>query len=737
MKMSVTCICFLIVFGNISLLEIQALQNPDRKTDEQGSGIIPDPAPIFYNGKPLNQLIRDWTDHRMDFRVFIEIGGERVTRELVRSLRNQSVADDLRRNAIFVFANLRDQALEALPLLKELMNGSDAQMRADAISAVMMIDPYLVELTKPPFLQLLDEGSSLVLGLADNHLKHWSDSIIGDLLTRLGNPNYPAEGKILILKMLGNYRAWSDPVNKELETVFRSLRSHPDERVRAFSAWHLFLAKQAPTGEVVQAFSGLLNYPDVHARIDATYWLLKLARNRDSSSAAVAAVPVLTTALHDADGSVRLGAASALAKIGPHAMKAVSELIAVLRQPIEPEETPPKINLWRKEKTPRTEAAVALGLILAKPKLSGESDGPIHPTASPRMNRDEHLMETVDLLVEIFKNPNESEFLREQIGWALGRIGPEIGEHLKSLIQIANAPRTPAKVRQSAGYFLTLVEPGRPEVILALNTILRNSEWTVVYQTIRSIEANYPEPEDFAPTVMELLDHFNETVRQEAVEFLGKIARGNSKWTQAVLNQLRSPMALVATAACEAVRSLDLADASAAIPELIRILKIENRKQMQTNLASEAVQTLGSFGDAATEALPAIHETLRENTAYYTRGHALEVLFEILDSKQEIADICMKALGDDSGWVRRTAWEGLSRMKPEFYDVNELMGKAREIFGQEKPGKTSEGYAVLRFIQQNSENADSLQAVLEKCLLSRYWKNYHGLLKECLASIQG
>jgi len=224
------------------------------------------------------------------------------------------------------------------------------------------------------------------------------------------------------------------------------------------------------TASVVPALANLLNDPDAEVRLQAAKALYKIGPHAES------AVPALITSLQDSGFGGRWMVAQALGEIGPAARPAIPALAEVLNDPNPDLRKYAGEALQRLNYEPKTFASILVSQITIKfvTYRSVVQLGQLGPDA----------VAAVPVLIEVLKEeespepyPNHEhlsnemlksrmELLRVERRWlrcaaarSLGRIGPLAAEAIPALTETLN--NTDLAVREAAAEALVKIQPER------------------------------------------------------------------------------------------------------------------------------------------------------------------------------------------------------------------------------------------------------------------------------------
>lgn len=307
----------------------------------------------------------------------------------------------------------------------------------------------------------------------------------------------------------------------------------------------------------------------------------------DLGSFAALAVPALTKALNDTDGSVRACVAFALGQIGPPAASAVPALTKALNDKIT---------------TVRSAAVISLGQL-----------GSLAVRAVP---------EVANALKDSDHN------VRRRAALALGAIGSAAFPAVPSLVEALNKDKDPS-VRESAAHALADLGPSASSAVPALTKALTDRDRAVQRRAAYALGRIGPPAASAVPALTTALHDTDSNVRSLAAYALGRIGTAAAAATiPALIELLKDNDRDVRSCAAFALGAMGPSGATA-MPALAQLLKDNDNK-----VRFSAAQALGSMGPSAATAVPALTQLLKDNDSQ-VRGAAIQAMETIDGSLQE------------------------------------------------------------------------------------------------------
>jgi HEAT repeat protein len=526
------------------------------------------------------------------------------------ALRREALKDPevtVRRHTVMLMGMSDPSDKEARNDLLALLNDTDTQVRHHAAWRLAAFEPAAPEAVAL-LLEMLrgaDEGPRTMAALAAGQLGRKDPAVAAALINALGEKDQPS-ARQTVISAVGMLGEAGKPAVGRLVATLRD----PNPQVRQQALYSLTQIG-AGAAEVVPPLVEVLGSQEDDGN------LLNSQLQPLFKALGPAGLTELNKQLADADANRRLGAAAALASLGPAALP-----------------SKPALEQALKDEDARVRVRAAGALWLAERKA-----GPILPT-----------------LVQAVQDKDVG--VQRRAVELIGLLGPQAKEAVPGLIEALK--RKDAILRQRAVVALGRMGPAAsaavPALVAAVNEEL--SPRGLRFQAVQALGQIGPEAGAAVPSLLPLVGDGDSQVRAAAVQALGRIGPEIKAVSTAVVKALDDPEPAVRTAAVEAVAragpgcSGDLA---------------KRLQDKDANIRRRVAAQLSQFGPAAKEALPALQQAVEDED----RGvavQAAEALWKIDRQKTGLPALVRGLVAKDMP-VRREAVRVLGAMGPEAKDA--------------------------------------------------------------------
>ncbi len=401
----------------------------------------------------------------------------------------------------------------------------------------------------------------------------------------------------------------------------------------------------------------------------------------EMGDAARAALPALTTGLHDDNVSVREAAVTALAKIGAGPAEVLPSLTEVLGRPEVPssllrERARSVLTQEGKEAVPvltklladanadrRKGAAIALALLQADAAPAVPALKEALKDKDPRVRIraaealwvvDKKSEPAVAALTEALRSPDAQ--VRRRALEALAPMGADAKAAVPALVEgLSDKDETLA-----AKYALTLgaIGPDARAAVPVLVRLAKNTERPALrVAALGTLGRIGPDAREVAPYLLTLVKDPSTQVRNVAVDALARIGADPKTAGPVLVEALRHPEQTSPNLVGAALKKLG----PAVIPEVAKLLK-----DSRPTVRGQGVRLLGEFGAAAKGTAPALTEALKDDQLSVGL-QAARALWEVEQNPAGVP-VLVKGLGSPLASVRAQAAATLEIMG----------GKARE-----------------------------------------------------------
>ena len=498
--------------------------------------------------------------------------------------------------------------------------------------------------------------------LSDSYQPVWQNTV--DSLVKIGEPSVPALLAAIRLESSGDLRhnggvAALQQMGAAAHPALGIALNDKDPDVRMSAAVALRLQMICRDQEAVIKLLGdvLQTNKDVRVRMIAAE---SLGISGMMGPPSRAAVDALIPALKDSEPDVQGMAAVGLARLRVKHQDVIPVLIQALKSKEEEGMLPYFAAESLGQLGPAAEPAIPALIEMVRenqPFIAGvaaEALGKIGPAAVPALR-------------ELLKSSTGE--VQAYATRALGSAGASDEQTISQLLK--SLKQADPEVRAAAVQALGRARAASDEVIAALIKALADDEF-VQSAAIRALGRIGSKARQAAPALTKLLGELEYFERDAVMNALGSIGPGakeaipaleavllqgrmNAATTLArigpasvptLIKALRSEVPEVREAAAWGVRCLGQ-DASEAVPELIKLLKTDERA------CNFSLQALGAIGPDAEPAVPAVVVVLRKGDSRL-RSWALDVLSKIGPSARGAKDAILEALETDDQEQR---WE--------------------------------------------------------------------------------
>jgi len=266
-------------------------------------------------------------------------------------------------------------------------------------------------------------------------------------------------------------------------------------------------------------------------------------------------------------------------------------------------------------------------------------------------------------LIRIVSNPFENALLRSGAALALGRLGAPGREAVPALIRylLDGSPLAVEAATEALGHL------GEPAAVPFLANVLDRPESQLRRKAADALGAIGPGAFEAVPSLIRSLKAGNET----AAEALGRIGEPGS--VPSLIDALSDwRVAFGAVSALGAIGP----EHPGILPALVRTVSLP---QAPEAVRVRAAEVLGSFGQKAKDAVPALVSLLKGPHSAAIRSAAAQALMSISTEKESGLPILVWALGESPDPnVRRWAAEMIGRLGPAAFDAVPALVKALE-----------------------------------------------------------
>ena len=323
-------------------------------------------------------------------------------------------------------------------------------------------------------------------------------------------------------------------------------------------------------------------------------------------------IQTLLMRLEDESENVRLGAATALDKLGKASEQVVQALIARLDDNFE----------WV-----RSYAATSLG------KLGKASE------------------QIVQALIARLED--ESKWVRHDAATSLGKLGKASEQIVQALIALLEDESE--SLRLGAASALGKLGNDSESVMQALISLLEDKSKYVRRDAAKALGELGNDSEQVVQVLIALLEDESEWVRRDAASALGKLGNDSESVMQALISLFEDKSKYVRESAAKALG--ELGNDSEHVVQVL-IARLEDKSEY---VRRDAASALGRLGKASEQVVKALILRLDDNFEY-VRESAAEALGKLGKASEQVVKALIARLDDESEYVRDSVAEALGKL---------------------------------------------------------------------------